>query len=116
MLDGELKPIPKSLIWKPIIVEPGKWFNVSEIDVVNKLRMFHKNHKKIKNDAKKLGLWNRSKFSLKAMAKEFNNIIDKAISSIPEDPKPVSLKLPKLKKKDSKKPVNLKLPKLKKVK
>ena len=30
MLDGELKPIPKSLIWKPIIVEPGKWFNVSE--------------------------------------------------------------------------------------
>ena len=75
MLDGELKPIPKSLIWKPIIVEPGKWFNVSEIDVVNKLRMFHKNHKKIKNDAKKLGLWNRSKFSLKAMAKEFNNII-----------------------------------------
>ena len=115
MIDGELKPIPKALIWKPIIVEPGKWFNVNEMDVVNKLRMFHKNHKKIKNEARKLGMWNRSKFSLKAMAKQFNVMVDKCLAAIPETPKPVKLKLPKLKKKTSSKPATIKLPKLKKV-
>ena len=49
------------------------------------------------------------------MAKEFNVIIDDAIKAIPETPKPMNLKLPKLKKKDSKKPPAIKLPKLKKV-
>ena len=116
MIEGELKPIPKALIWKPIIVEPGKWFNVSEPDVVNKLRLFHKNHKTIKSNAKKLGIWNRSKFSLITMAKEFNKIIDDAIKAIPETPQPMSLKLPKLKKTGSpKKAPTIKLPKLKKV-
>jgi hypothetical protein len=115
MIDGELKPIPKKLIWKPIIVEPGKWFNVHEGDVVNKLRLFYKNHKAIKSNAKKLGIWNRSKFSLTAMAKEFNTILDNAIKSIPETPQPMSLKLPKLTKKKNSKPATIKLPKLKKV-
>ncbi len=115
MIDGELKPIPKKLIWKPIIVEPGKWFNVHEGDVVNKLRLFHKNHKAIKTNAKKLGIWNRSKFSLTTMAKEFNTILDNAIKSIPETPTPMSLKLPKLTKKKDSKPATIKLPKLKKV-
>ena len=27
LIDGELKPVPKSMIWKPIIVEPSKWFS-----------------------------------------------------------------------------------------
>ena len=115
LISGELAEIPKALIWEPIIVKPGKWFNVSEPDVINKLRLFHKNHKAIKANAKKRGLWNRSKFSLKTMAKEFNVIIDDAIKAIPETPKPMNLKLPKLKKKDSKKPPAIKLPKLKKV-
>ena len=116
LIDGQLEPIPKALIWEPIIVEPGKWFNVSEPDTVNKLRLFHKNYKSIKNNAKKLGLWNRSKFSLKTMAKEFNHIIDDALKAIPETPKPMNLKLPKLKKKtDNKPPAKIKLPKLKKV-
>ena len=115
MLDGELKPIPKSMIWKPIIVEPGKWFSVSEPDVVNKLRYFKQNHKKLKHQAKLLGMNNRSKFSLTTMAREFNKLIDNALSAIPETPKPMSLKLPKLKKKTDSKPATIKLPKLKKV-
>ena len=115
LIEGELKPIPKALIWKPIIVEPGKWFNVSEIDVVRKLRFFHKNHKKLKHQAKILGMNNRSKFSLTTMAKTFNKIIDNVLTAIPETPKPVSLKLPKLKKKTGSKPATIKLPKLKKV-
>ena len=115
LINGELKPIPKSMIWKPIIVEPGKWFSVDEPEVVNKLKLFYKNHKTFKNHARKLGIWNRSKFSLTTMAREFNKLIDNTLSAIPETPKPMSLKLPKLKKKGSEKPATIKLPKLKKV-
>ena len=56
-----------------------------------------------------------SKFSLKTMAKEFNIIIDDALKAIPETPKPMNLKLPKLKKKTNSKTPKVKLPKLKKV-
>ena len=59
---------------------------------------------------------NRGKHSLDAMKKEFNKTIDRVIEVIPETPKPVSLKLPKLQKKtESKPPAKIKLPKLKKV-
>ena len=113
LIEGELKPIPKSLIWKPIIVEPGRWLNVSEVDVINKLRFFKKNHKKLKHQAKILGMNNRGKHSLDTMKREFNKILDNLLEQVPTN---VSLKLPKLKKKtESKPPAKIKLPKLKKV-
>ena len=114
LIDGFLKPVPKSAIWKPIIVEPSKWFDVNEADVVRKIRTFHKKRKLIQKKATRLGKANRRKFSLTAMAIEFNKIIDQALQSVPQ---PVSLKLPKLKKVggESSKPAIIKLPKLKKV-
>ena len=116
LIEGELKSVPKDMIWKPILVEPSKWFCADETDIIRKLRFFKKNHKKLKHQAKILGQVNRKKHSLDAMKKEFNQIIDNVISQIPETPKPVSLKLPKLKKKTDNKPqAKIKLPKLKKV-
>tara|TARA_R100001463_G_scaffold91485_1_gene146226 strand:- start:24 stop:1379 length:1356 start_codon:yes stop_codon:yes gene_type:complete len=114
LIDGFLKEVPKSALWKDIIVEPSKWFDVNEADVVRKIRTFHKKRKLIQKKAVRLGKKNRRKFSLKAMATEFNNIIDAVLKEIPQA---VSLKLPKLKKvdSDSKKPPKIKLPKLKKV-
>ena len=114
LIDGFLKPVPKSAIWKPIIVEPSKWFDVNEADVVRKIRTFHKKRKLIQKKATRLGKANRRKFSLTAMAIEFNKIIDQALQSVPQ---PVSLKLPKLKKigGQSSQPTKIKLPKLKKV-
>ena len=114
LIDGFLKPVPKSALWKPIIVEPSKWFDVNEADVVRKIRTFHKKRKLIQKKATRLGKANRRKFSLTAMAIEFNKIIDQALQSVPQ---PVSLKLPKLKKVggESSKPAIIKLPKLKKV-
>ena len=114
LIDGFLKPVPKSAIWKPIIVEPSKWFDVNEADVVRKVRTFHKKRKLIQKKATRLGKKNRREFSLTAMAIEFNKIIDQALQSVPQ---PVSLKLPKLKKVggESSKPAIIKLPKLKKV-
>ena len=114
LMSGFLKEVPKSMLWGKIIVEPSKWYNVNEADVVRKLRMFHKKHILIAKKAKRLGKKNRREFSLKAMAIEFNKILDEVLTSIPS---PVSLKLPKLKKVGSKddKPATIKLPKLKKV-
>ena len=40
LIDGFLKEVPKSALWDPIIVEPSKWFNVNEADVVRKIRTF----------------------------------------------------------------------------
>jgi len=114
LIDGFLKEVPKSVLWKSIIVEPSKWFSVNEADVVRKIRTFHKKRKLIQKKAVRLGKKNRRKFSLKAMAIEFNKIIDELLNSVPQS---VSLKLPKLNKVGEKKPkpATIKLPKLKKV-
>jgi glycosyltransferase involved in cell wall biosynthesis len=114
LIDGFLKEVPKSALWKPIIIEPSKWFNVNEADVVRKIRTFHKKRKLIQKKASRLGKRNRREFSLKAMADKFNGIINDVLK---EAPQAVSLKLPKLKKVDgeTQQPAKLKLPKLKKV-
>ena len=114
LIDGFIKPVPKSALWPPIIIEPSKWFDVNEADVVRKIRTFHKKRKLIQKKANRLGKKNRREFSLEAMAKEFNKIIDQVLNSVPQ---PISLKLPKLKKVggESPQPAKIKLPKLKKV-
>ena len=114
LIDGFLKEVPKSALWKPIIVEPSKWFSVNEADVVRKIRTFHKKRKLIQKKAVRLGKKNRREFSLKAMGIEFNKIMDELIKGIPQQ---VGLKLPKLKKvggASAGQPQKLKLPKLNK--
>mgnify|MGYP000533574006 CR=1 FL=1 len=114
LIDGFIKPVPKSALWDPIIIEPSRWFDVNPADVVRKIRTFHKKRKLIQKKASRLGKKNRREFSLTAMATQFNKIIDDALTSVPQ---PVSLKLPKLKKVggEAPQPVKIKLPKLKKV-
>ena len=114
LIDGFLKEVPKSVLWENIIVEPSKWFDVNEADVVRKIRTFHKKRKLIQKKAVRLGKRNRREFSLKAMADKFNQIIDDVLKEIPQA---VGLKLPKLKKvnTESSQPPKIKLPKLKKV-
>ena len=63
-------------------------------------------------NAKKLGIGNRSKFSLDSMTRKLGKILDKYV---PEFPKEVKLELPKLKKVSSSEQPKIKLPKLKKV-
>ena len=55
---------------------------------------------------------NRAKFSLDDMTRELGKILDKYV---PEFPKEVALKLPKLKKVGDTQPQKISLPKLKKV-
>ena len=114
LIDGFLKDVPKSALWSPIIVEPSKWIDVNEADVVRKIRTFHKKRKLIQKKAVRLGKRNRREFSLKAMAEKFNGIVDDIFTRLPQS---VNLKLPKLKKINDEKqqPAKIKLPKLKKV-
>ncbi len=114
LIDGFLKDVPEGALWPPIIVKPSKWFDVNEADVVRKIRTFHKKKKLIIKKATRLGKRNRREFSLPAMAKKFNDIIDEVLKGIP---KSVDLKLPKLKKVGNENTMNtkLKLPKLKRV-
>ena len=67
LIDGFLKEVPKSALWKDIIVEPSKWVDVNEADVVRKIRTFHKKRKLIQKKATRLGKKNRREKSLKAM-------------------------------------------------
>jgi glycosyltransferase involved in cell wall biosynthesis len=112
LISGFLKEVPKSVLWPPIIIEPSKWFNVNEGDVVRKLRTFHKKEKIITKKAKRLSSKNRRNMSLKKMAEKFNKILDDVLQGIPQ---PIALNLPKLKKVTKDKDTKIKLPKLKKV-
>jgi len=114
LIDGFIKPVPKSVLWENIIVEPSKWFDVNEADVVRKIRTFHKKRKLIQKKAARLGKKNRREFSLKAMADKFNQIINDLLKEIPQS---IGLTLPKLKKVNGneQKLGKIKLPKLKQV-
>lgn len=114
LIEGQLKEVAESQIWKPIIVKPSKWFNVHEADVIRKIRMFHKKYKILNKKGKRLGKKNHREFSLEKMAIKFNGILDNVLKQIPSA---MSLKLPKLKKVggDTKTNTTVKLPKLKKI-
>jgi len=114
MLGGSVGDVPKESFPDNMYVEGSKWFTVNYQEASAYMKDVYKNYKKYTLNAKKLGTVNKSKFSLNAMTKELGKILDKYV---PEFPKEVELKLPKLKKVNSSSSElpKLKLPKLKKV-
>ena len=67
--------------------------------------------------SKKLALVNKTRFSLDAMTKKFEGILDEYLPKFEEQPQQVKLNLPKLKKISSVRDApKIELPKLKKVK
>ena len=114
LLGGELKNVPKSVVWKDIIIEQSQWFVVNEQSAKKALNYCFENEYEIKNKAKSLMNINRDKFTLNKMSKVLNDVVDKYIKNIPTQ---VNLNLPKLKKVNETKsePSKIKLPKLKKV-
>jgi glycosyltransferase involved in cell wall biosynthesis len=118
LIPGELKQVPKSAVWKDIIIPESKWFNVSENHFHNALKFCFEKYKNLKQKSNKLMKNNRSKFTLNNMSADLDKIMDKYTSSMPSQ---VNLKLPKLKKVNKdieplpEKMPKLKLPKLKKI-
>ena len=109
LLDGELQNVEKGAVPDDMLTVGAQWFTVNYQQASVVMKDVYKSYRKYTLNAKKLGVVNKSKFSLDAMTQELGKILDKYV---PEFPKEVELKLPKLKKVDSPK---IKLPKLKKV-
>jgi len=112
LVGGSLTNVTKDSFPKDMFVDEARWFTVNYQETAAIMKEVHKRYKKYTLNAKKLGRINSSKFSLNAMTKKFEKILDQYV---PEFPKEVSLKLPKLKK-VSGEPPKISLPKLKKVK
>ena len=111
LLTGQLTEVPKPAFPKEFQVDGQQWFTVNYSVASSILKDVFKKYKKNTLPAKKLAMYNKSKFSLKAMQNKLEKILEE---NIPNFPKQVKLKLPKLKK-DAKKAPTVKLPKLKKV-
>jgi len=110
MLPGNLTKTPPEAFPENIYVEGSQWFSVNYPAASSIMKEVYTNYKKHIPNAKKLSFQNKNKFSLNAMTKEFEKILDKYL---PEFEQQVDLKLPKLKSATSKSTSNIKLPKLK---
>jgi len=115
LLPGVLTDVHSSALPKEYIVEGAKWFTVNYQYASKILKDVYKNYRKYALNAKKLGMYNRSKFSMKAMTKKFESILNQNLPKFEEQPQAVNLKLPKLKKVGDTAPKKIKLPNLKKV-
>ena len=117
LLPGSLNNVKKESLMKGMHVEGTQWFTVNYNYASKTLKDVFDNYSKYVVKGKKLAIVNQTKFSLDAMTKKFEEILDKYLPKFEEQPTPVDLKLPKLKKVSSVKEVpKIKLPKLKRVK
>jgi len=114
LLGGEMKQVPKSMVWEDIIIPESQWFNVNETQAYRSFNFCFDNFEEIKSKSKKLMEINREKFTLNKMTEKLDEIMENHMKDVPQT---VGLQLPKLKKVNESKsePPKIKLPKLKKV-
>ena len=112
LLGGSLQNVQRGSVPDEMYIEGSQWFTVNYQETSAVMKDVYKNYRKYTLNAKKLGIGNRSKFSLDSMTRKLGKILDKYV---PEFPKEVKLELPKLKKVSSSEQPKIKLPKLKKV-
>ena len=103
---GELKEVPQSQHWENIIIPESKWFNISENHAYQSLVSMFNDYEVYKSKANELMNKNKKKFTLDKMSEALATIIEETV------PKPVSLKLPKLKLGTENKSSKIKLPNL----
>ena len=115
LLSGALVDVPKSGLSKDYRVDGAKWFTVNYQYASKIMLDIHKSYRKYTLNAKKMAIYNKSKYSLKIMTSQFDKILEKYLPKFEDAPQQVDLKLPKLKKVGDESPKTIKLPKLKKV-
>jgi glycosyltransferase involved in cell wall biosynthesis len=112
LLNGDFEKVPKSVVWKDIIVENSQWFTADESSAYKAFNHAFKNHFDVKRDANSLMNINREKFTLDKMAEKLDEIVTPYVDKVPTQ---VGLNLPKLKKVGNSNSPKIKLPKLKKI-
>lgn len=93
LVGGELKPLHKSSIAEEVLVEGSSWFFPYDNHAIVAMKEVQKNYDKYRVNAKKLGYRNRTNFSFDKMTETLDNLLTKYL---PEFPKQIELKLPKL--------------------
>ena len=117
LLPGSLNNVAKKSLMKGMHVEGTQWFTVNYNYASKVLKDVFENYDKYLVKSKRLSIKNQTTFSLDAMTKKFEEILDKYLPTLDSQPQQVNLKLPKLKKIEKKENFpKLELPKLKKVK
>jgi glycosyltransferase involved in cell wall biosynthesis len=119
LLPGSLNDVKEESFQKGMHVKGSKWHTVNYNYASKVLKEVFNNYSKYLVKAKRLAIKNQTKFSLNAMTKKFEEILDKYLPSFDKPPEEVKLNLPKLKKSSGSGPPQLpkmELPKLKKVK
>ena len=104
-LPHSMTKVPKSAFPKGYFNPEALWATVDYNSASQIMRDVFKNYKKYELNCKKQMIVNRETFTHDKMKVKLNKIVDKILSDVPKE---VSLKLPKMKKKN-----DIKLPKLK---
>ena len=112
LLGGTMKKVNKQSFQKGIYVKDSYWFTVNYQMASKVLKNVFQNYSRFALNAAKQGTVNKSRFSLNKMTEIFEKVLD---DNVPEFPKEVKLKLPKLKKVKDTEPPKITLPTLKKV-
>ena len=112
LIDGTMVDVDKNSFPEDMYVDAAQWFTVNYQRTSAIMKDVFLNYRNYTLNAKKLAIINKAKFSLDSMTKKLGKILDEYV---PEFPKEVELKLPKLKKVTTTKTPKIKLPKLKKV-
>lgn len=116
LIEGSLTPVHASSIWKGVINQGAKWYTVNYSAGSAAMKFVYENYKEVLEKYKKNFHYFKTNYSLEAMQRKLNEILD---TRIPEFPKQIQLQLPKLKKINE--PVvqqelpKIQLPKLKKL-
>jgi len=117
LLPGSLNEVKEESLMKGMHVKETQWFTVNYNYASKMLKDVFDNYSKYTVKGKKLAIVNSTKFSLDAMTKKFEEILDRYLPKFEEQPKQVPLELPKLKKVGGSSELpKIQLPKLKKVK
>ena len=117
LLPGGLNDVKKESLPNNMHVKDTQWFTVNYNYASKTLKEVYDNYSKYTIKAKRLAIKNQTKFSLDAMTKKFEEILDKYLPKFEEQPQQVKLNLPKLKKVGGSTELpKIELPKLKKVK
>jgi ADP-heptose:LPS heptosyltransferase/glycosyltransferase involved in cell wall biosynthesis len=78
-LEYELKEIPESVVWDPILIKGSRWANVKEDDVKRKMEKIAKSYSKPKEWAQELSLKVVEKFDLQKTNEAFLQVLKKAL-------------------------------------
>ena len=116
LLPGSLNDVKSESLQKGMHIKGTKWFTVNYNYASKVLKDVFENYSKYVVKGKKLSIVNQTKFSLDAMTKKFEEILNKHLPEFEEPAKKVDLKLPKLKRVgEGKKKTSSSLPNLKKI-